>query len=270
MDSQQRAEIGRYASTHGVTAAVRHYQGKYPQLKKQTVFEFKTSYQKQTKDTGKEVHKLATKKRGTPKLLPEKVMEKTVTLIKALRLKGAPVNVNVISAVAKGIMMTNDCTLLIEHGGYLSFSKQWGRNILNEVARTERKMVRGTATTSKVPTAPGLLREEKYTFQKIDKVIKTIHELIKWHNIPPDLVLNFDQTLLSYITVGNTTLEFEGTTSVPVKGKGKSKKITRTFTISASGKFLLMQLIYVTKTERCHPQGIKFPSEFNATHSENH
>ena len=135
---QQRAEIGRYASTHGVTAAVRDYQGKYPQLKKQTVFKFKASYQKQKKDSGKEVHKLATKKRGRPKLLPEKVMEKTVTLIKALRLKGAPVNVNVINAVAKGIVMANDCTLLIEHGSNLSFSKQWERNILNEVVRTEK------------------------------------------------------------------------------------------------------------------------------------
>ena len=50
---QHRAETGRYASTHGVTAAVCHYQGKYPQLKKQTVFEFKASHQKQKKDTGK-------------------------------------------------------------------------------------------------------------------------------------------------------------------------------------------------------------------------
>ena len=115
-------------------------------------------------------------------------MEKTITLIKALRLKGASVNVNVINAVPKGIVMASDRTLLIEHDDYLSFSKQWGRNILNEVARTERKMVRRMATTSKVPIVPRLLREEKYTFPK------KINELVKWHNIPPDLVLNFDQT----------------------------------------------------------------------------
>ena len=120
---QQRDEIGRYVSTHKVTAAVRHYQGKYPQLKKQTVFEFKASYQKQKKDTGQEVHILATKKRKRPNLLPEKVMEKKITLLKALRLKGAPVNVDVIKSVAKRIVMANDRTHLIEHGGYLSFSR---------------------------------------------------------------------------------------------------------------------------------------------------
>ena len=87
--------------------------------------------------------------------------------------------------------MANDRTLLIEHGGYLSFNKQWGRDILNEVARTERKIVRQMTTTSKVPIAPGLLWEEKYTFQK------KINELVKWRSMPPDLVLNFDQTPLS-------------------------------------------------------------------------
>ena len=82
--------------------------------------------------------------------------------------------------------------------------------------------------------------------------------------------MNFDQTPLSYIIVGNTTLKLEGATSVQVKGKGKSKQITGTLTISASGRFLPMQLIYGGKTERCHPQGIKFLSEFDVTHSENH
>ena len=125
-------------------------------------------------------------------------------------------------------------------------------------------MVRQMATTSKVPIAPRLLREEKYTFQK------KISDLVKWHNIHPDLVSNFDQTPLSYIIVGNTTLEFEGATSVPVKGKGKRKQITGTFTISASGKLLPLQLIYAGKTERRHSQGIKLPSEFDVTHSEDH
>ena len=46
------------------------------------------------------------------------------------------------------------------------FSDQWARNILNKIMWTEKKMVRGIATTSKVPVAPGLLKEEKFTFQR--------------------------------------------------------------------------------------------------------
>ena len=41
--------------------------------------------------------------------------------------------------------------------------------------------------------------------------------------IPTDFVLNFDQTPVLYITVGNKTLEFEGAISIFVKVKLKSK-----------------------------------------------
>ena len=119
-------------------------------------------------------------------------------------------------------------------------------------------------TTSKIPVAPGLLKERQLTSQQ------KIQALIKWYDIPKELVLNFNQAPLSYITVGNNTLEFEGAKSVPVKGKGKGKQIMGTFTVSATGRFLLMQLIYTGKTNRCHPQGIKFPSGFDVTHSHNH
>ena len=75
---------------------------------------------------------------------------------------------------------------------------------------------------------------------------------------------------MSYITVGINTLQFEGAMSVPVKGKGKGKQITGTFTVSATGRFLPMQLIYAGKTNRCHPQGIKFLPGFDVTNSHNH
>ena len=75
---------------------------------------------------------------------------------------------------------------------------------MNEVQRSEKKMVKRMATTSKIPVAPGLLKEEQLTFQR------KIQALIKWYDIPKELVLNFDQTPLSYITVRNNTLEFKG------------------------------------------------------------
>ena len=83
---------------------------------------------------------------------------------------------------------------------------------------TEKKMVRKIATTSKVPGAPGLLKEEEFTFQR------KIQELVTWHKIPKNLIINIGQAPLSYITVGNTTLEFSGAQLVPVKEKEKEKK----------------------------------------------
>ena len=45
-------------------------------------------------------------------------------------------------------------------------------------------------------------------------------------------------TPLSYVTIRPTSLEFKGSTSVPIKGKGKGKQITGTFTASTIGSFL--------------------------------
>ena len=52
---------------------------------------------------------------------------------------------------------------------------------------------------------------------------------------------------------------------MPLVGKGKKKQITGTFTVTISGLFLPMQLIYEGKTQRCLPQGISFPDNFNLT-----
>ena len=147
--------------------------------------------------------------------------------------------------------------LLVENGGPLSFSDRWARNIRNEMERNGKKIKRRMATTCKIPVAPALLEEEKFTFQP------NIITLVKKHKIPKELIFNYDQTPLSYVCTGNTTLEVRG-------GKGKQKQITSTFTVSADGDFLPMQLIYAGKTDRCHPNGINFPEGFNITHNPNH
>ena len=136
---------------------------------------------------------MKSKKRGRPTLLPEELMDKTIKVIEALRLKGAPVTAQVINSVAKGIVEANDRSILIENGGYLTLNMQWGRNILYRMEKEGKKMCRRKATTEKIPVAPGLLKEAKLNYQR------QIKPLQAWHEIPDDLVINFDQTPLSYI-----------------------------------------------------------------------
>ena len=50
-------------------------------------------------------------------------MIKTIDTIGAL--KGAPVSSAVVNAVAKGIVMANDRSILTEYGGYLKLSNDW-------------------------------------------------------------------------------------------------------------------------------------------------
>ena len=146
--------------------------------------------------------------------------------------------------------------LLVENGGHLSFSDSWARSIRNETERNGKKMKRRMARTC--------IGEEKFTFQR------NIITPVKKHKIPEELILNYDQTPLSYVCTSNTTLEVRGSKSMPIVGKGKQKQITGIFTVSADRDFLLMQLIYAGRTDRCHPNRINFPEGFTITHTPNH
>ena len=63
-------------------------------------------------------------------MLPDELMTKAIYMVEDLRLKGAPVTTEVINSVAKGFIITNDRSLLIGNGGYISLSHQWGCNVL--------------------------------------------------------------------------------------------------------------------------------------------
>ena len=170
---EQKAEIGQYAASANIASAVRKYQADFPNLRKQTVVEFKKAYLKQTESCGKEVTILKAKKPDLPKPLPEEIMRKAIQTIKALRLNGAPISCNVINAIAEEIAVANVRTMLVEHGGCLRFTNNMARNVLNESQQSETKMVTQMTTTSKIPIAPGLLKEEQLTFQpKIQALIK--------------------------------------------------------------------------------------------------
>ena len=185
-------------------------------------------------------------------------------MVKTLHLNGAPVTAGVINSVAEGFIITNDRSLLIKNGGYISLSHQWRRNVLYRMEQEGKKMCRRKATTKKILVNPGLLKEAKLHFQW------QIKQMQEWHQIPDYLIINFDQIPLLYLCSPRHTLHFKGVKSVPLVGKGKSKQVTGTFSYTKSGILLPMQLIYQGKTNRCHPTGIEFPEGFNIIHAKNH
>ena len=106
---------------HGVAKAVRKFQEKFPGISRQTTSDFKRNFNKR-KSSDDDVSEMPTKKRGRPTKLPEELMTKTVSIIKALRLKSAPVSYAVTNAVAKGVIISHDRCLLVEHGGHIKLS----------------------------------------------------------------------------------------------------------------------------------------------------
>ena len=119
------------------------------------------------------------------------------------------------------------------------------------------------AATAKIPIASPLLHETKLDFQRKIKALQA------WHEIPEDLI-NFDQTPLPYVCTGKRTYHAQGSSNVPLVGKGKKKQITGTFTITMSGQFLPVQLIYQGTTNRCLPKGVEFPDDWDVTYTANH
>ena len=142
------------------------------------------------------------------------MMNKTIELIGALRLKGAPVSTQIVNSVAKGIIQANDRSILIENGGYLSLNQQWGRNVLYRMEKEGKKMCKLRGTTEKVPVAPGLLKEMKLNYQRKIKQLNhgTIYQMIS-------LLILIKP--LSYVCSKNYMLEVRGTKNVYNVFKGQ-------------------------------------------------
>ena len=66
------------------------------------------------------------------------------------------------------------------------------------------------------------------------------------YSIPPELVLNADQTPSSFVSFWKVTMAAKGVKSVPVEGLTDKRNITLTFVVTFKGDFLPMQVIYGT------------------------
>jgi len=67
--------------------------------------------------------------------------------------------------------------------------------------------------------------------------------------IPPDLILNWDQAAINYVPVSNWTMAKEGSKSVPVAGIDDKCQITLVLAAAMTGKLLPLQLLYQSKTK---------------------
>ncbi len=120
-----------------------------------------------------------------------------------------------------------------------------------------------TGTTSRPPVPQGIYECRR-------EFLSDINEKIKLHSVPPELVLNSDQTPSSYVSVGKSTMHARGAKSVPIQGLKDKRNITLTFVVSLSGEFLPMQIIYAGKTKASLPRGFVFPKGFSLSQNPQH
>ena len=139
----------------------------------------------------------------------------------SMRLAGAVVNYNIVIAIAKGIITANDRTILTEYGGTVQLGFRWCLSIFARMKWTKRK-----GTTAKPTIAPGLIKEVGLTFYK------DIAEIVQTLNIPPELIINIDQTPIPYILISKYSMNQKNAKNVPIQGTGDYRQITGTLGVT--------------------------------------
>ena len=170
-----------------------------------------------------------------------------------------PLYTAIVRAAAAGMVKKKDPRLLADNGGHISLSKDWARYMLQRIGFVKRK---GT-TKGTLYIQVENFDEEKYQFLFDVKVIIAIEE------IPPFLVIYWDQTGIKYVPASNWTMAKQGAKKVEIVGISDKCQITAVFAGMLSGTFLPPQIIYKGKTKVCLPNGT-FPSDWHITFSHNH
>ena len=108
-DKLKRAEIEKRGIYYGIRPGVRKYG--VPEYTVRSII--KNYMEAKVEDDGLEE---LPRKRGSKPLLPSGLHERVLSMIKSMRQTGCAVNYNIVIAIAKAIVLTDDPSLLKENG----------------------------------------------------------------------------------------------------------------------------------------------------------
>lgn len=161
----------------------------------------------------------------------------------------------IVMAAPRGILLKCDRTKLAEFGGHVEINRHWAHSLL-----TCMKFVQRKATTAKSKETDANFAELKKSFLADVKATVTMEQ------IPPDLILNWNQTGIKIVSCSTWTMDQRGAKRVEMVGVNDKCQITAVFCGTLMGDFLPLQVIYKGTTPRCHPR-FTFPSGWHVTHS---
>ena len=161
---------------------------------------------------------------------------------------------NCSNVISRSIATSTATALISRNPGYVGQidleSSSWAQSLFRRMG-----FVRRRGTTAKLEIPDGAFKEAQllFTHDIVSKVDK--------YNIPDSLVINIDQTPTKYVPDSRSTLAKKNFKAVAFKGSSDKKSITATFSITFSGTFLPMQLIYGGKPQNLCPDS-NFPMIF--------
>ena len=93
--------------------------------------------------------------------------------------------------------------------------------------------------------------------------------IVQENEVPPELVINWDQTGAKFVPTSQWTLAEQGVKQVDVIGLEDNPEMTTLLACTSSGSLLPSQLIYGRKTSRCRPV-VNFTAGWDVWHSDSH
>ena len=166
---------------------------------------------------------------------------------------GTAVNIAVVIACAEGILLHEAPDLLSR----VNLNKGWAQYVLQRMGFVKRKA-----------TSKAKITVEDFAQIKAEFLLE-VQQVITMDEIPPELIINFDQTGLNVVPVSDWTMEAAGSKRVEVAGKDDKKQLTALLTGLLTGDFLPPQIIYQGITTRCLPN-YDFIEKWHITYSINH
>ena len=209
----ERAEIGQYACDNGIAAAARHFSKRFKStINESTVRTMKKDYlevlrQKRAAQDEGDLTVLPHKKRGRPVLLGQELDATVQTYLRKVRGGGGAVSARIVTAAAQGILFAIDKSKLEEFGGNVRLNRFWAHSLLKRMNFVQRR-----ATTAKSKHSIDNFSARKKSF--LDDVCATV----TMEEIPPELIMNWDQTGIKLVPSSSWTMEQRGSQRVEMVG----------------------------------------------------
>ena len=179
---------------------------------------------------------LPEKKQGHTLLLGDSIDRKLQLYLKTIQANGGAVTAGIAIAAARGLVLAENRNKLFEYGDHIKLDRSWAYALFSRMGFVQRK-----PTTSKSRVDGIDFATQKKAF--LDDLVMTV----EMEEIPPELILNWDQTGIRLVPESSTTMEQRGVKRVEVVGQNDKRLITAVFCGSLQGDFLPLQLIYKGK-----------------------
>ena len=151
---------------------------------------------------------LPRKKTGRTLLIGEELDRQVQEYIREARKRELAINASTVICTGHGIMMNKHANRLNDVHGEIKLTKDWAKNFLRRMGFVKRKAC----------------SRSKINVEDFDKVKKDfwleVKSIVMMDETPKELIINFDQTALNYVSATPWTMEKQGTKRIEVIGKG--------------------------------------------------